>query len=92
MELLLVVTIIGIIAAIVVPRVMAPTQTARDKVRASHISQMNQMIELYHIEQGDWPTALSDLVTDYMPDGLPNDPAGGAYSLNSTTNRVDYTP
>ena len=92
MELLLVVTIIGIIAAIVVPRIMAPTDAARTKVRESHITQMNQMIELYHIEQEAWPTALSDLVTDYLPEGLPTDPAGGTYSFNSTTNRVDYTP
>ena len=92
MELLLVVVIIGIIAAIVVPRVSAPTASARDRVRESHIAQMNQFIELYHVEQDGWPTDLTDLVTDYMPDGLPTDPDGGSYSLNTTTHRVEYSP
>lgn len=92
MELLVVVTIIGIIAAIVVPRITAPTDKARDKVRESHIAQMNQAIELYRLAQDANPTALGDLTTDYLPDGLPVDPDGGTYSLNSTTHRVDYTP
>lgn len=91
-ELLLVVTIIGIIAAIVVPRVTTTTELTRDNVRASHITQMNQAIELYTFDNDAVPTALADLVPTYLPDGLPVDPDGGAYSFNATTSRVDYTP
>lgn len=92
MELLLVVTIIGVIAAIVVPRVAAPTATAREKVRASQIGQMNQIIERYHLDNDAWPTNITDLVPAYLPDGTPVDPDGGSYAINGTTHRIEYTP
>ncbi|MEN1681707.1 MAG: prepilin-type N-terminal cleavage/methylation domain-containing protein [Planctomycetota bacterium] len=92
MELLLVILILGIIAAIIVPRVSVSTEAARTKVRESQITQMNSMIEQYQIENDAAPTDLTDLVPNYLPDGLPTDPSGGTYSLNSTTDRVEYTP
>lgn len=92
LELLLVVTIIGIIAAIVVPRVTSSTDNAKVRVREANIAQMNSAIERYQIEEDGLPTALTDLEPNYLPEGVPVDPDGGSYSLNSTTHRVEYTP
>lgn len=93
MELLAVVTILGIIAAIIVPRVTTSSDTAKAKVNAHNKGTINAAIERYYIETGSWPSAnLSELdVVAYFPDGLPTDPTtnGTAYAMNTTTNRID---
>ncbi len=92
MELLAVVTILGIIAAIVVPRVTTSSDTAKAKVNAHNKSTINAAVERYYIETGSWPSAdLNELdVVAYFPDGLPTNPVdGSAYALNATTNRID---
>ncbi|MCG8450753.1 MAG: prepilin-type N-terminal cleavage/methylation domain-containing protein [Pirellulales bacterium] len=92
LELLAVVTILGIIAAIIVPRVTVSSDSAKAKVQSHQIATLNAAIERYYIDNNSWPTALSDLVTNYVPDGIPTPPQGGSYGLNTTTNRVTYTP
>jgi general secretion pathway protein G len=93
MELLAVVTILGIIAAIIVPRVTVSSDTAKQKVNAHNKATINAAVERYYIETGAWPANdLSDIGadTDYFPDGVPTNPINGnAYSLNPTTHRVN---
>jgi len=93
MELLAVVTILGIIAAIIVPRVTVSSDTAKQKVDAHNKATINAAVERWYIETGAWPSSdLSDIGadTDYFPDGIPVNPInGGAYSLNATTHRVN---
>ena len=92
MELLAVVTILGIIAAIIVPRVTVSSDTAKAKVDAHNKATINAAVERWYIEQGAWPANdLSDIGadTDYFPDGIPSNPVtGGAYALDGTTHRV----
>ncbi len=92
MELLAVVTILGIIAAIIVPRVTSSSDTAKAKVMAHHKATINAAVERYYINEGSWPAAnLSDIGADvnYFPEGLPTNPVdNSAYALNTTTNRV----
>jgi prepilin-type N-terminal cleavage/methylation domain-containing protein len=92
MELLAVVTILGIIAAIIVPRVTSSSDTAKAKVNAHNRGTINSAIERYYIETGNWPSAsMSELaVPAYFPDGLPVNPVNGAaYVMNTTTRRVN---
>jgi prepilin-type N-terminal cleavage/methylation domain-containing protein len=93
MELLAVVTILGIIAAIIVPRVTVSSDTAKAKVNAHNKATINAAVERWYIEKGSWPaTNLSDIGADttYFPEGLPTNPTNGsAYSLNATTHRVN---
>jgi prepilin-type N-terminal cleavage/methylation domain-containing protein len=92
MELLAVVTILGIIAAIIVPRVTTSSDTAKEKVNAHNKGTINAAIERYYIESGSWPTAnLKELnVPAYFPDGIPTNPVNGAsYTMNTTTHRLD---
>jgi type II secretory pathway pseudopilin PulG len=91
-ELLLVVTILGILAALVVPRVSVTTDFAKEKVRSSHVAQLNGAIEQYYLTNGSWPTDLTDLIGTYLVDGVPTNPLGGPYSIDGTTHRVTYTP
>jgi prepilin-type N-terminal cleavage/methylation domain-containing protein len=93
MELLAVVTILGIIAAIIVPRVTVSSDTAKQKVNSHNKATINAAVERWYIEKGSWPANdLSDIGANanYFPDGIPTNPiTGSAYSLNATTHRVN---
>jgi general secretion pathway protein G len=93
LELLAVVTILGIIAAIIVPRVSVSSSTAKTKVRDHHKATINAAVERFYVDNNSWPaTDLSDIGVNanYFPDGVPTNPVdGSAYSLNATTHRVN---
>lgn len=92
MELLAVVTILGIIAAIVVPRVTTSSDAAKTSVHNHNIATLNSAIERYYINTGSWPSADLNELNDpaYFPDGLPTNPTANnaAYAMNTTTNRI----
>jgi general secretion pathway protein G len=93
MELLAVVTILGIIAAIIVPRVAVSSDTAKTKVNLHNKATINSAVERWYVEKGAWPAnTLSDISADtnYFPSGLPTNPVdASAYTLNVTTHRVN---
>ncbi len=93
LELLAVVTILGIIAAIIVPRVTVSSDTAKQRVRDHHKATINAAVERWYVDKGSWPLDnLSNIGADvnYFPDGIPTNPVdGSAYSLNATTHRVN---
>ncbi len=93
MELLAVVTILGIIAAIIVPRVAVSSDTAKQKVNSHNKATINAAVERWYIEKGTWPANdLSDIGADtnYFPDSIPTNPTNGAaYTLNAATHRVN---
>ncbi len=92
MELLAVVTILGIIAAIVIPRVSVSSATAKQKVHEHNTATINASVERYYINTGGWPADdLTDIGADtsYFPDGIPVNPVDSSvYALNTTTHRV----
>lgn len=93
LELLAVVTILGIIAAIIIPRVTVSSDTAKQRVRDHHKATINATVERWYIDKGKWPkNNLSDIGADlnYFPDGIPTNPVDNKiYTLNSTTHRVN---
>jgi general secretion pathway protein G len=93
LELLAVVTILGIIAAIIIPRVTISSDTAKQRVRDHHKATINAAVERYYIDNNAWPANnLSDIGADvdYFPQGIPTNPVDGtAYTLNATTHRVN---
>ena len=93
LELLAVVTILGVIAAIIVPRVTVSSATAKNKVRDHHKATINAAVERYYIDNNAWPANdLSDIGANvnYFPSGIPTNPVDGTtYSLNTTTHRVN---
>jgi general secretion pathway protein G len=93
MELLAVVMILGIIAAIIIPRVAFSSDTAKAKVNLHNKAQINSAVERWYTAKGTWPANnLSDIAADmnYFPAGLATNPvSGSAYTLNATTHRVN---
>src|SRR4029079_17210201 len=88
MELLAVVTILGIIAAMVLSRVMVSTDEAKEKTCLHNRTEINVTVEQYYLHNGVWPANnLSDISADpnYFPDGLPTCPVSGQpYPLRPT--------
>ena len=85
-ELLIVALILGVLAAIAIPRMSHSAQTAKQNACAANIDLMNSQIELYAADHdGIYPSSLSTIASDtnYFPEGAPTCPAGGSYSINS---------
>lgn len=93
LELLAVVTILGIIAAVIIARFSATTDLAKKKLNAHNKAVVNAMVERYYMENGSWPSDdINELAdADYFPDGVPLSPYDGStkYEIDGTTHRVD---
>jgi len=90
LELLAVVTILGFLATMILPRVAESTATAKEQTCFHHRAQINAAVEIYAVRNGALPNELSDLDTpEVFPEGIPTCPVSGVpYALNPTTKRV----
>jgi len=90
-EVLFVVIVIAVIAAIALGRITTTTAVAKANACKANQSMMNLQIEQYRLDTGDWPATLVTVTqdTDYFPDGEPECPSGGAYTMSGTTYRTD---
>jgi general secretion pathway protein G len=87
-ELLVVVLILGALAAIAVPRIIGGATNAKINACKTNVDLINSQVELYYANESSWPSGLSSLVPDYFPDGLPECPFGTTYSYDTDTHRV----
>jgi len=92
-EVMVVVVILGILAVLIVPRVLGRTDEARVAAAKHDIAAIMQSLKLYHLDNGRFPTndqGLQALVSrpqsgpapgNWKPylDKLPKDPWGNAY-------------
>jgi general secretion pathway protein G len=90
-EMLLVVTIIGILAALVVPRVVGRTEQAKvTAARADINGGIKSALGQFEVDNGYFPKSLQDLITQpsnaknwhgpyFDPPKLPIDPWGNPY-------------
>ena len=88
-ELLIVVLILGALAAIALPRIVGGANNARIAVCNTNINLMNSQVELFFANTGGWPGSLATVTGDpnFFPDGAPACPFTTAYALNAL-NRV----
>lgn len=91
-ELVAILTIVGIIAAIIVPQVSVSQDTAQQKANAHNKAVINATVERWYIDKGTWPADdLTDIGADnrYFTSGVPRNPIdNSAYKLDSKTHRV----
>jgi prepilin-type N-terminal cleavage/methylation domain-containing protein len=91
-ELMIVVLILGALAAIAIPRIMGGAVVARANACRTNIDLLNSQLELYNANTGGYPATLAVLTadTDYFPDGAPTCPVlVGTYPDALVNNRVD---
>lgn len=90
-EILFVVIIIAVLAAVAIGRIATTTATAKANACKANQAIMNAQIEQYRLDNGTWPATLATVTGSaaYFPDGAPACPADGAYTMNGTTYRTD---
>jgi general secretion pathway protein G len=96
-EIMVVVVILGILAVLIVPRVLGRSEEARQAAAKHDIAVIMQSLKLYRLDNGRYPTndqGLQALVTKPMSaptptnwkpylDKLPKDPWGNTYQYLS---------
>lgn len=89
-ELVIVVLILGALAAIAIPRIMTGSKTARINACDTNVDIINMQIELYYADKGKYPTLeILWLDPNYFPDGEVVCPYDGTdYVIDSSKHRV----
>ena len=87
-EMLLVITIIGILAALVIPKMVGRSEQARLAAAHADISSIKTALDAYEVDNGFYPKSLQDLIQQpsnaknwhgpYL-DSLPVDPWNNPY-------------
>jgi general secretion pathway protein G len=91
-ELLIVMAIIGMLAALVGPKLFGKFGTAQRDSAKAQIGMIEQALDTYRLDMSKYPTNLEALVTNsqgnnqrwagpYLKKGLPKDPWGNAYQF-----------
>ncbi len=63
-EILIVVVILGILAAIIIPQFSESAEAARDNAANSTLQTVRAQVELYKFKEGACPASLDDMVDD----------------------------
>lgn len=82
LEIMIVVVILGVLAALVVPKVMSRPDEARQVAAKQDIASLLQALKLYRLDNFRYPTTeqgLSALVTRPSAEPLPPNWKGGGY-------------
>jgi len=87
-EMLLVITIIGILAALVIPKMVGRSEQARQAAVRADISSIKTALDAFEVDNGYYPKSLADLLQQprdaknwhgpYL-DKIPQDPWGNNY-------------
>ncbi|MBI4378678.1 MAG: type II secretion system major pseudopilin GspG [Nitrospinae bacterium] len=84
-ELLVVMVILGLLAALVGPKLFGHVDKARQKDAAAQIAMFGEALDLYRLEKHRYPTTEESLnaLKPYLKKDLPKDPWGHEYVYRS---------
>ena len=92
LELLIVVVILGVLAAVVIPHFVLRSARVNKRACMQNKAIINEQVERWHFDKGFWPADdLSDIGADpaYVPNGIPRCPVKNTrYKLVPETHRV----
>lgn len=95
-ELLVVISIIGILAAIAVPKFTSSTEAARSAKIQADLRTIAGAVALYHADLGEYPQDIAALTTAVSGKGpwlasTPEPKPGKSYEYDATTGVASYT-
>lgn len=84
MELMVVIIILGLLAAFVLPNLTGKSEEAKEKIACIQMKSVGQALKMYKIDNSTFPTTEEGLKIlaekKYFDEGkLPKDPWGGEY-------------
>ena len=84
-ELMVVMVIIGLLAATVVPKFFGQVDKAMQQDAQAQIELLGQALDLYRLEQHKYPTSDDGLnaIKNYLKKNIPKDPWGNDYVYES---------
>ncbi|MBF0450262.1 MAG: type II secretion system major pseudopilin GspG [Candidatus Magnetomorum sp.] len=95
-ELMVVIVILGILAGLVVPRIMDRPEQARMQKAEVQIESLETACKLYKLDTGGYPSSLDALVSGsgrkggYLEKGkLPKDPWGNDFSFSGGGDEIE---
>jgi general secretion pathway protein G len=86
-EIMVVITILGVLAALIVPRVVGRTDDAKIAAAKQDIASIMQALKLYRLDNGRYPTTdqgLQALLTRPTTEPMPSNWKQGGYLERST--------
>lgn len=98
-ELLIVMIILGLLGALVAPRMFQHVGQSKIKAAKTQIGMLGTALDAYRLDVGKYPESLDALRTNpgndnwngpYLPKDVPNDPWGHAYQYRSPGEHGDY--
>ena len=87
LEVILMVMVIGILASVAVPRFNEVTTAANTAKIQSDLSTIDTAISIYYMDNGSYPTAISQL-DDYLKDAAKIQPPTGYAYINGTKTEI----
>jgi len=87
-EMLVVIAIIGILAAIAIPSLSGATQKSKVAKAQADLRTLESAITMYYVEENTYPTNLQALVTKEYIKRVPKDPWDMDYQYYSATGMV----
>jgi general secretion pathway protein G len=97
-ELMVVVVIIGLLAAIIVPRLVTRAEHAKRTATKAQIKQFCNAVDMFKLENGKYPDTLQELMNppadakkrEAFMDQIPKDPWGNEYVYRRGTGNRPY--
>lgn len=77
-ELLVVMAILALLLSIAVPRYMRSVEQSRETVLRANLALTRHMLDKFYEDNGKYPDALDDLVSNKYLRSLPQDPITGS--------------
>ena len=93
-ELVVVIAILGILAALAIPRFTGTQLRAQERTHNANVRTIQSAVALFEAEEGALPADINELVTENYLEAVPNNPlpAGhaqaGAYTYTQATDTV----
>ena len=89
LEMLAVVTILGILAVVIIPRIGGQTMMAKKNVCYQYKGDLNSALERYYFEHGSFPASVDELTPDFYPEAIPVCPVNNqSYTIDAVTGRI----
>lgn len=91
-ELIAAVTILGIVAVMILPRIAGNETTGKAAACHAQQGEIETQLQLWRRTNGSFPASLSGSIStdlDYFPEGVPVCPVDGtAYTIDTITGRI----